>query len=139
MSTREDASEFLQKLRQCKAAAFFDDVDLSQKGACFVLAYLERSSGEVIAGDLAKELRVSTARIAALLKKMEKNHLIMRRSSPSDARKTVVTITPEGAAYAAREREQLLSRAELLIQKVGKRDLDELIRIFRKIKAALDD
>ena len=50
-----------------------------------------------------------------------------------------MTITPEGAAYAAREREQLLSRAELLIQKVGKRDLDELIRIFRKIKAALDD
>ena len=94
MSTREDASEFLQKLRQCKAAAFFDDVDLSQKGACFVLAYLERSSGEVIAGDLAKELRVSTARIAALLKKMEKNHLIMRRSAPARTRGAAPPATP---------------------------------------------
>lgn len=138
MSTREDALEFLQKMSQCRAAAFFDDVDLQQKGSCFVLAYLERSSGEVIAGDLAKELRVSTARIAALLKKMEKNELITRHSSPSDARKTVVKITPKGAAYAGQEREKLLSKAELLIEKVGKRDLDELIRIFWKIKAALD-
>lgn len=138
MSMREDALEFLQKLSQCRAAAFFDDVDLLQKGSCFVLAYLEQSSGEVIAGDLAKELRVSTARIAALLKKMEKNGLITRHSSPSDARKTIVTITPKGAAYANQEREQLLSKAELLIEKVGKRDLDELIRIFWKINAVLD-
>lgn len=138
MSTRENALEFLQKVSQCRAAAFFDDVDLFQKGSCFVLAYLEQSSGEVIAGDLAKELRVSTARIAALLKKMERNNLITRHSSPCDARKTVVKITPKGTAYADQEREKLLSKAELLIEKVGKRDLDELIRIFWKINAALD-
>lgn len=138
MSTRDDALEFLQRLSQCRAAAFFDDVDLPRKGTCFVLAYLEQSSGEVIAGDLAKELRVSTARIAALLKKMEKNGLITRHISPSDARRTVVKITPKGAAYAGQERERILSKGELLIEKVGRRDLDELIRIIWKIRAALD-
>ena len=138
MSTREDALELLQKLSQCGLAAFFNDVDLLQKGSCFVLAYLDQSSGEVMAGDLAKELRVSTARIAVLLKKMEKNGLIARYNSASDARKTVVKITPKGTAYANQVREQLLSKAELLIEKVGKQDLDELIRIFGKVKVALD-
>ena len=138
MSTQDDALELLQKLSQCRLAAFFNDVDLLQKGSCFVLAYLKQSNEEVIAGDLAKELRVSTARIAVLLKKMEKNGLILRYNSASDARKTVVKITPKGTAYADQVREQLLSKAELLIEKVGKQDLDELIRIFWKIKAALD-
>lgn len=138
MSTREDALELLQKLSQCRSAAFFNDVDLLQKGSCFVLAYLKQSNEDVIAGDLAKELKVSTARIAVLLKKMEKNGLLTRYNSPCDARKTVVKITPKGTAYATQERERLLSKVELLIEKVGKHDLDELIRIFWEIKAALD-
>ena len=60
----------------------------------FVLAYLTQADGEVIAGDIARKLGVSTARVAALLKAMEKNGLVTRHASPADARRTVVEITP---------------------------------------------
>ena len=80
MNTREEAIEFLQNQHSCRAKSFFGKIDESQKGIGFVLAYLRNSNGDVIAGDLARELNVSTARIAALLKKMEKSGYIKRYS-----------------------------------------------------------
>lgn len=132
------AQEFLYRLRSCRPRSFFGRVDEIQKGTGFILNYLDESEGEVAAGDLARELNVSTARIAALLKKMEKNGLITRSGSPADARKTIVALTPAGQAFLDERRREILGIAEILIEKVGKEDLDEFIRICEKIKEALE-
>ena len=139
MSTREDAREMLYKLRACRSKSFFNKIDESQKGIGFVLVYLQEADHEVIAGDLARELNVSTARIAALLRKMEKNGFISRYHSAADARQTVVEITPSGSEYVDKMREQILMKMELLIKKVGKEDIEEFIRISQKIKEAFDE
>lgn len=139
MTSREDAQEFLRKLRSCRAKSFFGKMDESQRGIGFILVYLEEATGEVIAGDLARELNVSTARIAALLKTMEKNGLIIRYRSSADARQTVVEITGEGREYTRQMKEQIIEKAEMLIEKVGKEELEEFIRISRKIKEALEE
>lgn len=139
MSKREDALEFLQKMRSCRPQPFYSKLDESRRGTGFVLAYLREAKGEVIAGDLARELNVSTARIAALLRKMEKNGLILRRRSETDARQTVVEITEAGTEYSDKIREQILEKTELLLEKVGKEDLNEFIRISQKIKKALEE
>ena len=139
MDTREDAQEMLHKLGECRSKSFLNQVDESQKGIGFVLAYLQKSNGEVIAGDLARELGVSTARIAALLRKMEKNGLIIRFRSSSDARQTVVEITYEGRIYVERIKEQMIEKMELLLEKVGREDMEEFIRISHKIKEAFDE
>lgn len=139
MDSQQEAQEFLCKLHSCRAKSFFGAVDESQKGIGFVLVYLEKSMQEVIAGDLARELNVSTARIAALLKTMEKNGLIIRCHSSSDARQTVVKITQAGIDYVDKMKKQVLEKIELLFEKVGKEDMEEFIRISRKIKEALDE
>ena len=139
MNTREEAQELLEKISSCRPKSFFNKIDESQRGIDFALIYLAETDGLVIAGDLARELNVSTARIAILLKKMEDKSLIIRRRSDSDARQTVVEITQKGLEHVQKIREQLLARAELLIEKVGKEDLDEFIRISHKIREALDD
>ena len=139
MALREDALELLSKFRCCRPRSFFGKVDECQRGTGFILAYLEEVSGEVIAGDLARELNVSTARIAALLKTMEKNGLIIRYQSATDNRQTVVEITQKGIDYSAAMKKQILEKAELLLEKVGKEELDEFIRISVKIKEALDE
>ena len=139
MDTREEALEMLHKLRACRSKSVFGKIDESQKGIGFVLVYLQEANHEVIAGDLARELGVSTARIAALLRKMEKNGLIVRYRSAMDARQTVVEITPEGNIYADRMKEQMLRKMELLIEKVGRKDLEEFIRISHKIKETFDE
>lgn len=139
MSTREEAQEMLHKLRACRSKSVFSKIDESQKGIGFVLVYLQEANHEVIAGDLARELEVSTARIAALLRKMEKNRLIVRYRSAEDARQTVVQITQVGSAYVDKMKEQMLKKMELLIEKVGRKDLEEFIRISHKIKETFDE
>ena len=139
MGKREDAQELLQKFHSCRAKSFFGKVDETQRGINFVLMYLTDRDGEVIAGDLARELNVSTARIAAMLKNMEKHGYVTRCNSPVDARKTVIEITPAGTAYAEQLKEQMLDRMELLMDKVGKEDLEEFIRISYKIKLAVEE
>ena len=138
MGRREDAQELLQKLRSCRAKYFMGKVDETQRGINFVLMYLAETDGEVIAGDLARELNVSTARIAAILKNMEKRGYITRQSSSVDARRTVIEITPEGIVYAEELKEQMLAKTEFLLDKVGKEDLEEFIRISNKIKSAFE-
>ncbi len=60
--------------------SFYNDLDAAKKGVTFILGYLVMSDSEVIAGDLSRKLNVSSARIAALLKKMEQGGLITRHN-----------------------------------------------------------
>lgn len=138
MSTREEARAFLRKMCSCTPKPLFSKVEEVDRGTGFVLAYLEESDGEVFAGDLARELRVSTARIAALLNKLENKELVERSRSASDARRTVVKITPKGIEYTAQIKEQILDKVEILLDKVGKEDMSEFLRICREITQALD-
>lgn len=139
MSARDEAQELLSKMHSCRPRSFFGKMDESQRGTGFVLDYLRETDHEVVAGELARELGVSTARIAALLKTMEKNGLIVRQRSAEDARLTVVKITKAGGECYERMREQILEKIELLIEKVGKDDLEEFIHISNKIREALGE
>ena len=139
MSTREEAQEMLHKLRACRSKSFLGKIDESQKGIGFVLVYLQEANHKVVAGDLARELGVSTARIATLLRKMEKNGLIVRYHSSEDARQTVVEITQEGSAYVDKMKERMLIGMELLLEKVGKEDMEEFIRISHKIRKVFNE
>lgn len=139
MGTREDAQELLDKMYACRPKSFLHKIDESQRGIDFALVYLAKADSVIIAGDLAREMNVSTARIATLLKKMEERSLVERRRSDSDARQTEVKITRKGLEHVQEMQEQLLARTELLLEKVGKKDLDEFIRISHKIREALND
>ena len=139
MDIRDEAQELLNKMRFCRPKAFFGRIDESQRGIGFVLVYLDNSNHEVLAGELAREMNVSTARIAALLKSMEKNELIIRQRSALDARSIVVKITNAGTDYVKQLKERILSEMEILIEKVGKKDLEEFVRISNMIRSALGE
>ena len=139
MSTRKDAQEFLKELYSSIPRSFYNKLETTQRGIGFVLNYLKHSDGEVIAGDLSKNLNVSTARIAAMLKRMEQSGLVTRHSSLEDARRTVVEITPAGIVLVDEMREQTLKRVESLLDKISKEDLDTYIRISHQIREIMED
>lgn len=139
MDKRKEAKEMLHKLRACRPKSSFGQIEECHQGVGFVLAYLQEAEHEVIAGELARELNVSTARIAALLRKMEKNGLIIRHRSDTDARQTVVELTRTGKDYVEKMKETILAKMEMLLEKVGKEDMEEFIRISRKIRNALEE
>ena len=139
MESRKDAQEFLNELYSSIPRSFYNRLEAPQRGFGFILSYLERTDGEVIAGDLSKKLNVSTARIAALLKKMEKCGYVKRYASKEDGRCTVVKITPAGITYINDMREQTLRRIEKLLDSVSKEDLETYIRISHQIREAMEE
>lgn len=131
--------EILEQFPPCVPRDFFSRLDELYRGTGFLLVYLDMAEGEVCAGDIAKEMGVSTARIAAILKKMEKSGFIQRQTATDDARKTVVTLTRLGRTWIQKTKDQMLDRMELLLERVGKEDVWEFIRLSQKIKAAMDE
>lgn len=138
MDKREQAQRLMNEMQACQVKAF-RHIDETQQGMMWILYYLKYAEKEVIAGDLARELGVSPPRIANLLKKMEKHGTVTRRPSAEDARRIVVEITPAGIACVTESEAQSLAFMEFLLDKVGLEDLNELIRISYKIKAALGE
>ena len=139
MSIRKDAQEFLKELYSSIPRSFYNKLETTQRGIGFALNYLKHSDGEVIAGDLSKNMNVSTARISALLNSMEHSGLITRHSSLEDARRTVVKITPAGIALVDEMSDQTLNRVESLLDKISKEDLDAYIRISHQIREIMED
>ena len=138
MSTREDAKAFLAKLCSSMPRSCYSKLEATQRGFGFILDYLEQAEGEVVAGDLAKKLNVSTARITALLKKLEKNGFITRRTSSKDARRIIIEITPAGIAFVDNLREQTLSKVAQMLDRVGKENIETYIKISQQIKEAME-
>lgn len=139
MSTREEAIELIGKIKSCRPKSFFSKIDDSSRGSGFVLFYLMKANHQVLAGELARELGVSTARIAVLLKTMEKNGLIERSHSTSDARHTVVRFTQAGQDTAEQIKERIIENTMLLLDQIGKEELEEFIRISNRIREVLGE
>ena len=137
ISDGPDAREYLERLYSCVPYSLYDAVATTQRGMGFVLSFLQNAEGEVCAGDLADRLHVSSARIAALLKKMEQNGLVSRCVSPEDKRRTLVDITPAGIELIDGLRSQALSRVERLLVEVGEKELQSFIRVSQRISEVL--
>lgn len=138
MTKREEALAVLDQLRTCVPRDLFSGLDELHKGMGYLMGLLAEADGVVYAGDIARRMDVSTARIAVLLNRMEKNGFIRREPSAEDARKTVVTLTKSGRTWIEKTREQALDRTELLLERVGSEDVWEFIRLSQKIKTAME-
>ena len=65
------------------------------RGEHFVLNYLLTHYGQAHPTDLSRHMVVSTARIAALLNRMEEKGLISRLPDPLDNRQIIVSLSPK--------------------------------------------
>ncbi len=121
---------------------FRDVRQMSKKneGLGLIMGYLCEHQGRVVyAGDLAKVSGVSTARISAALKKLEQLGIVQRTISEKDSRKTIVKLTPAGVKSAEESRNGVVLYTAKLVDKVGKEDMDGLLRILGRIKQAMSE
>lgn len=100
----------------------------------FVVLKILRENGKVVAGDLAKKMNVSTARIASALNTLERKNYITRTSEKTDARKVVISLTEEGER-ALIEREELISG--MVAPMLYNLSDDETITLFTLLKKLL--
>lgn len=133
------ARKIIDKINKVNPFDFLNLIDKNGQGMNSILSYLKTKKEDVTAGELAIQLDVSTARIAVLLKKLEKLNMIVKRISSKDARVTIVEITQTGLKHIDEETKKSVSIMQKILKKVDPKEIEEFIRLATKIKNSINE
>lgn len=106
------------------------------KGEAFLLNHLFDMGGKGTPSSLANCLDVSAARVAAILRSLEKKHLIGRTADEGDRRKVLVELTQKGSEYVEHIRREIADHCFALFEVLGEEDMAQLIRILKKLSVS---
>ena len=133
-----EAIDIISRIKQNLPSIMLSDISASDKGMLSILVYLSSCKEETYANTIANHLKISKARVAVLLKKLEKKGLITKYKSPTDARIEIVEMTSKGESQLNNIKLMTASTIQKIEQEIGKKDLEEFITILGKIKLAMD-
>lgn len=111
----------------------------SIRGEYGVLRYLMYVQDGVSAGLLTKELHVVPGRMTDILKSLEKKGCIIRTRDEKDRRCVHVHITEKGRFEEKNKRESIQKQYKGMYEVLGKKDIEELIRLIKIVLAYADD
>ena len=134
MATTAQIETVLKRVEQSRPARFFRCLDEVQAGIGAVLRLLYESDEPVTAGRISDVLDVSTARVAALIKKMVSKGLITKEQGVKDARVTIVKLTECGSSAFEEIRDEIYQKIGTVIDTVGEERLLEFISVAEEIK-----
>lgn len=103
------------------------------KGIFVILRVLHESKTEVVSADLAKQLDVSTARIATALNTLESKGYIKRVPSANDGRKVAVLITPQGEEALEEREKEVNGLVVPLFAKLSEEERSTLFNLLKKL------
>ena len=109
----------------------------NKEGTGFILSYLYIHKDKTIySKDLARDCRLSTARIAAALNGLEEDGYIERKTCSTDKRKTLVKLTAKGEDKCNKLKEEMLGFCGKVIDEVGLNRVNEYITLCKEINDA---
>lgn len=112
-----------------------DLLDTGYKGEFVALRLLRDSTADTAAGDLARQMHISTARVAAILRSLSRKKFIRRLRSKTDRRSVVVTITPAGLDALAQREAKVHAFIEASLRKLSPDEAETFLHIARKMFA----
>lgn len=110
-----------------------DDVSASMRGEMAVLRQLGESDLPVTAGDLSRDLRMTTSRIAAVLNSLQKKGMIERGEDAQDRRRVLVRLTAAGSAVCEHRKACVRRRLAAIFERLGMEDTREFMRIMGRV------
>ncbi len=132
MGGKEAAKKLYQVCTKADIRPFLRFFEDGFQGTCLILKIL-RNAGQLTAGEIAKRLDVSTARVAAALNSLEKKGCVERLKSATDGRMVVVRLTASGRAALESREEQLLAIIGRILGKLTEEELLSLLHIIEKL------
>lgn len=103
----------------------------------YALLSLLSEEGETSPGKLSKALDRSAARIANTLKTLETKGFVKRSYDKIDRRRVLVSITEKGKAFVVRKKAECTAMMANLMERLGEKDAEELIRLEKKAATLL--
>ena len=108
---------------------FIEEFNRSGKGELFILKYLFEKNAPVTPSELSEALQSSTARISAVLGKLEKKKQIVREIDTSNRRNILVTITSAGRERSQTFMQQMRNNLISVLTEMGEQDASEFVRL----------
>lgn len=138
MDYRQLASRLLSDYQDMKAAkadaAPLFNLEEVSGGEAGALLLLFRRTKPMLAGDIARQLGLTTGRMAIILNRLEAKDLVRRCPVPEDRRLVQVSMTPAGVRWAQTEYEQAIVKISCLLERLGEADAQDFLRLIEKMK-----
>lgn len=142
MANKEEIEIVLDLLHQNRPVHSYESLMKNEIGIMGVIKFLSESEiagkGEIKSKDISDELKISSARMTVLLKKLETKGLVEKTVSKIDARVVFVKLSDKGSKFASIARAKMNESAENLIDEFG---IEHLVRVFsdmQKIKNIME-
>jgi len=111
----------------------FRDYDVT--GPEYFLLRIISVEGNKNVSEIASHMDLTQATVSNIINSAEKKDLIEKRKDPHDRRITRIHLTDEGTKVLSHVKMKRLERLKSILRKLNKDELQELVRIFSKLKA----
>ncbi|MDE7070953.1 MAG: MarR family transcriptional regulator [Clostridia bacterium] len=138
MADIKDVEYVFKRLNETRPAELNDRMSDINLGIGAVLKILDESGGAVTCGDIAKKMKVSTARVAVLLKKMEAKNLIARSSDKDDARIVFINITTVGKELVDEVKKTMTEHLSRMIDELGMEKIKTFLDLSAELKSVAE-
>ena len=102
-------------------------------GVFLLLKILKNKRKAMAAGELSSKMKVSSARMAAMLNNLSQKGYIKKEKTEDDGRKTFVTITKDGQNALAKREGKVVGLIDKLLKKLSSKDIKNLLEICKKL------
>lgn len=133
MSYYELAEELAEIKQKMHCLFEYKKMNLANCGESVLLSFLKKHNNSQTPTQLSEALGVSTARVAALLNRMEKKGLVERRKHPDNNRNVMVYLLPEGERVSAEQEETFNRRVVSFFETLGEKDAEQFVKYQRKM------
>lgn len=103
------------------------------RGEILALNYLAANENRAYPKDISRALMLTTARVAAMLKSLERQDMITRTPDPSDNRQVIVCLTEKGIALVKARRAGMIHSVAKMLESLGEEDAKAYVRIQTRL------
>jgi len=93
---------------------------------------------ECIANDLVERLKIDRSYMSRIIAKLSKDELLIKESSPSDSRVSLIQLTPKGMALFQQLNEKSDEQIAELLQGLSQKEINEIHACMLLIQNKLD-
>ena len=132
--TKRDLYELMQRMKHGQISPPTPaGVTPTEARTMMVIGAFDRADGDVRPGRVAEMMHTTPSAQSQTFKSLEEKGLIERHRASNDYRAVSVSLTEEGARFAAEGRRLHDEHMDNVLSYVGVEDMQHLVRILRKV------
>lgn len=139
MAKKEEIDKIVEILEKNRPGVAIEKIRKHDTGVFAVVKFLNEAKTVVKSKDISDNLGISSARMAVILKTMEKKELINKINSKTDARAISISLSDKGYILSKKLKSNVRKTAEKIIDEFGIEYTTQLFYDINKVKKIVND